>query len=194
MGFWIKSAGNTNRFTSGGAIALVAVRAVHRNRRAPVSHGPITAQPTANQASQPPPLAPVSRYLAVGVACACCVGSFGRDRDAFTCCLSTTRIGFVHASPSDSHPHASGAAVNHIKGTTRETVSKKPIPRTIPNEKNRSRTMPRNPLDSSGATSQMVFKADRSSQKTPEAPNRRLIKPTTVPNSPAAGFRACKEH
>ncbi len=114
MGFWTKSVCITNRFTSGGAIAHVAIRAVHRNRRAPVSHRPITTQPTANQASQTPPLAAVSRYLAVGVACACCVGSFGRDRDAFTCFLSATRNGLVHASPSKS-PHASGSAVNHAK-------------------------------------------------------------------------------
>ena len=44
--------------------------------------------------------------------------------------------------------------------------------KTIPKEKTRSRTMSQIPEFSGGSTSQILFKADRSSLKTPEAPNK----------------------
>ena len=89
----------------------------------------------------------------------------------------------IGRSPPKNFPKAARTVFR-----TSDTNKRKPMLSTIPKEKKRSRNSPTIPEVSSGLTSQIKFKADRSSAKTPDAPDRRLSRPTMAPISPAAGF------
>ena len=58
------------------------------------------------------------------------------------------------------------------------------MPITIAKEKMRSRSQPKIPLVLGGWVSQIVFRAARSSPKTPEAPNKRVSTPMVVAKIP----------
>src|SRR5436190_13142498 len=69
--------------------------------------------------------------------------------------------------------------------TVSEISSRKPIPRTIPNDRKRSLISDQIPLlELSGGAPHRSFNDDRSSTKTPEAPNNSVISPTMLARTP----------
>ena len=79
-----------------------------------------------------------------------------------------------------SHFNAAKAAV-----TARETISRKPIATTKPNERRRSVTKPRRFARGLGVTRQIVFSAAWSSRKAPVAATTNVMLPRAVARIPA---------
>ena len=92
---------------------------------------------------------------------------------------------FAYLSPETLLPMNASAALK-----IRETSSRKPMDRTMPNENRRSFNMPFQPVFDCGFTPQIVFRASRNSMNTPDAPKSNVKNAITLARSPDDGFCA----
>src|ERR1022692_257916 len=98
--------------------------------------------------------------------------------------LSTTSD--MGRNPPKNLPSAAKAEV-----ITNETRRRNPTAKTMPKEKKRCWIVSQTPPPLPILTSHILLSADRSSPKTPEAPNTKVITPMMDANVPDAGSWAC---